>query len=545
MVLGVAITGVAGAADTKGDPTVGQVPATDRSKAGGPAKPSAVPVPSPYRYQLDFSTYFGGSGYDLIRDMTVDAQGNIYVAGTTASANFPRTPGVLRGESKVGAMVAKFSPAGRLIWSRVYRGPYGFNAKLDGAGCLYVGGKMEPGFPATAGAFQPATSRTCGFVGKLNPAASDWLWCSYVGTGMHMRDLALDDEGNVYGVLDWFAESKEVLPGSWFANAFCKSPHAGPMNHFGHCDAGIIKISGAGKVLWASWLGGTGGNDIVASVSVGKDRCPVIMLNTCSPDMPTTPEAFCRTCPDPARLARGLPIPWVGKLSADGSRLIFGTYLGAHGGMPLARTHNLAVDAQGNTFATFQAEDDLRTTPGAFQTKFGGGNGDAAIVKLSPSGALLAATYVGGSGNDAINGPDQIALDGEGNVMIACSTSSTDYPVTSGAFQSRNAGAGGPFPFDGAVSVLSNDLRRLLYSTYIGGTGDEMARACCFGRDGTLYLSGVTTSRDFPTKNAYQGAYGGDPGFGSTPIGGSIPVGWGNGDCWVMKFTPSRKESGK
>jgi hypothetical protein len=88
------------------------------------------------------------------------------------------------------------------------------------------------------------------------------------------------------------------------------------------------------------------------------------------------------------------------------------------------------------------------------------------------------------------------------------------------------------------VSILSNDLGRLLYSIFIGGTGDEMARVCCFGRDGMLYVGGVTTSRDFPTKNAFRGVYGGDPGFGSTSSGGGVPVGWGSGDCWVAKFTP-------
>ncbi|MCY3018882.1 MAG: hypothetical protein NTW87_07635 [Planctomycetota bacterium] len=88
------------------------------------------------------------------------------------------------------------------------------------------------------------------------------------------------------------------------------------------------------------------------------------------------------------------------------------------------------------------------------------------------------------------------------------------------------------------MSLLSNDLSTLLYSTYIGGTGDEMARACFLGPDGTLYAGGVTTSRDFPVKNAWQEKYGGDPGYGSVPNGGKFPVGWGNGDCWVAKFRP-------
>jgi hypothetical protein len=485
-------------------------------------------------HELAFSTYLGGSGGELLRDMTVDAQGNIYVAGIAGSADFPRTPGVLPGESKVGGgMVAKLSPAGRLIWSRVVgsaarESSYLYSVKVDGAGCVLVAGRMGPGFPTTPGAFQPTASHPCGFVGKLKPDASGWVWATYVGTGYAVRDMTMDDKGDVYGVLDYFAESRETLPAEWFANAYQKTPHGGG-DHFGKSDVGVIKISNEGKVIWATWIGGSNGNDWVASLGVGADRCPVIFGNTFSKDMPTTPEAFCKT---PGK-------SWVGKFSADGSKLIFGTYTGVATGTPFARTHNVAVDSRGNTFITACTDRTWAVTAGAFQTKFGGGPEDFGVMKLSPTGALLAATFLGGNGHE-INGPDQIAVDAQGNVMVAGSSSSTDFPVTAGAFQARNAGAGGKYPYDGIVSILSNDLSTLLYSSYIGGNGDEMARACCFGADGTLYVGGVTTSRDFPTKDAYQGAYGGDPGFGSAPNGGKFPVGWGNGDCWVAKFTPVR-----
>lgn len=366
---------------------------------------------------------------------------------------------------------------------------------------------MDPGFPTTPGAFQPRTSHPCGFVGRLTPDASTWVWCSCVGVGNIMRDMTIDDEGNVYGVLDYYAESKEVLPEGWFANAFCKKPHAGKVEHFGHSDAGVIEITTGGKVEWASWIGATNGNDMIASVAVGKDHCPAIMLNTGSADMPTTPGAFCKSTPDQGAKAT-FAIPRVGGLSADGSKLLFGTYLGVWKGAALARTHNLAVDAQGNVFATFQAQGDAPVTSGALQTKFGG-KSDARIEGI-PTGALLAARYVGGSGDDSCSGPDEITLDRDGNVVIACCTSSTDYPVTTGASQPGNAGAGGRHPFDGA--------------------------GCCFGTDGRLYVGGVTTSRDFPVRGAFQGKYAGDPDFGLRPGGGQFPVGWGNGDCWFMKL---------
>ena len=479
----------------------------------------------PRTYDLEFSTYLGGSGGELLRDMTVDAQGSIYVAGIAGSGDFPRTPGVIPGQSKgSGGMVAKLSPTGRLIWSRVvghHRSSYLYSVKVDRAGCVFVAGRMGPGFPTTPGAPQPNTMHPCGFVGKLKPDASGWLWATYVGTGYAVRDMTMDDQGDVYCVLDYFAESREALPVAWFANAFQKTPHGGG-SHFGKSDVGVIKISNQGKVAWATWIGGSNGNDWVASLGVGADRCPAVLLRTYSKDMPTTPGAASSTPSE----------GWLGKLSADGSKLLFGTYIAD----AFPRTHNVALDKQGNVFLCTCTKR-WPVTPGAFQAKFGGGREDFGVAKFSPTGKLLAATYLGGSGYET-NGPDQIAVNAQGNVMVAGSSNSTDFPVTAGAFRARNAGAGGEYPFDGIVSILSNDLSTLLYSSYVGGARDDMARACCFGSDGTLYVGGVTTSRDFPVKNAWQGKYGGDPGFGSVPIGGRFPVGWGNGDCWVAKFLP-------
>ncbi len=478
-----------------------------------PADESAV-----RSYNLEFSTYFGSTGGELVRDMTVDAQGNIYVAGIAGAADFPRTAGELPGQSKGGgAMVAKFSPKGELVWSKVVGGlgesSYFYSVKVDKDGAVFVAGRMAPSFPTTPGAFQPTAKHNCGFVGKLKPDASAWIWASYVGTGYAARDMTMDDKGDLYCILDYFAESKEVLPADWFANSYEKTPHGGG-NHFGKSDAGVIKISNEGKVVWASWIGGSKGNDWVASLGVSEDHCPVILMRTFSKDMPMTSGAAAPADASATPNGEG----WLGKLSADGSKLNFGTYIAD----AFPRTHNLALDRQGNIFICTCTKN-WPATKGAFQTKLGGGPEDFGIAKFSPAGKLLAATYLGGNG-DETNGPDQIVVDSQGNVVVAGSSSSTDFPVTSGAFQTKNAGAGGKYPFDGVTSMLSNDLSTLLYSTYIGGTGDEMARACCVGSDGTLYVGGVTTSRDFPVKNAHQEKYAGDPGFGSVPTGGKFPV---------------------
>jgi len=278
------------------------------------------------RYDLEFSTYLGGSGGELLRDMTVDPQGNIHVAGISGSADFPRTPGNLPGQNpKDGAMVAKFDPNGRLLWSRVCgtgREIYFYSVKVDKAGNVFVAGRIGPGFPTTPGAFQPTTAHPCGFIGKMKPDASAWIWASYVGTGYAVRDMAMDDRGDIYGILDYFAESKETLPAEWFAKAYQKTAHGGG-NHFGKSDAGVVKISNDGNVQWATWIGGTKGNDWVASLGVDANHCPVLLLRTLSKDMPTTPGA---TGPSSAAMT-DWGEGWLGKLSADGSKLLFGTYI--------------------------------------------------------------------------------------------------------------------------------------------------------------------------------------------------------------------------
>jgi hypothetical protein len=307
--------------------------AASATRAGPPA---AKPDERRLAYEPSYMTYFGGSGAEILRDLTADAAGNVYVAGSTGSADLPRSPGDIGGQSdKAGGMVAKFDPAGRRLWSRVFDGEYLYTVRVGPDGGVVVAGRMRPGFPTTPGAPQPTASHPCGFVGKLKPDGSAWAWATYVGTGYAVRDMAMDDRGDVYCVLDYFEHAKERLPEPWFEHALCKTPHGGG-NHFGKSDAGVIKLSNDGRVLWATWFGGGKGNDWVASVAVGPDHCPVALLRTYSADMPTTDGAYSRAPSE----------GWHGKLSADGSKLEFGTYIAD----AFPRTHNLAVDAGGNVF---------------------------------------------------------------------------------------------------------------------------------------------------------------------------------------------------
>ncbi len=145
------------------------------------------------------------------------------------------------------------------------------------------------------------------------------------------------------------------------------------------------------------------------------------------------------------------------------------------------------------------------------------GSWDAFVTKLSSSGnSLIYSTYLGGGGSDA---GYSIAVDGGGNAFVTGGTSSSDYPILN-PFQGTH---GGHF-FDVFVTKLSTSGSSLIYSTYIGGEGYEYGRSIAVDNSGSAYVTGYTTSSNFPTLNPYQSTYQG---------------GYHDGDVFVTKLSNS------
>lgn len=478
-------------------------------------------------YALSFSTYLGGGNWEHARDVCVDKAGNVYMVGGTASTNFPVTPGSYQQQQNttgtdIGSggycdgFVAKFSPAGNLIWCTYLGGPnydrvYG--VEVDDAGHVYVAGRAGPGFPVTAGAFQTtfqgagsggAYGKQNAFVAKLSPDGSNLVWASYVGVGGLCRDLALDHDGDIYLPLG-YTGSGAVPPAQWFTNAFQKTPRGGS-------ECGVVKVANSGSnVLWATWLGGTANETQSASVRVDQGKTVYLFFNTQSPNMPTTDGAHDRT-------QNGGEDTFLARLSADGSSLLYGTYLGGTGTEWAVNTHNLALDPASNAYVSVvTASADFPTTPGAFKRSLSGTN-DIAIVKFSPTGSLVFSTFVGGSGTD---NPDGIYADSQGNVFFVGETQSSDFPTTSNAFQRTFGGKS-----DAVAVRLSADFASLLYSTFLGGTNADNGRSAFLGEDGSLYVTGASDGPGWPIKHAWQSAFAGGGGR------------YGNGDCVLAKFIP-------
>ena len=174
----------------------------------------------------------------------------------------------------------------------------------------------------------------------------------------------------------------------------------------------------------------------------------------------------------------------------------------------------IAVDAQGDAYIAGDTESsDFPVTPGAAQTKFGGlvsafgvgSFGDGFVAKLNPTGStFLFATYWGGSAPDVAYA---IAVDSAGNAYVAGGTSSSDFPVTAGAFQTTYAGPpdnpDAPDPAGDAFVSKFSPLGAVVWSTYLGGSLSDVAYAIALDGSGNVYIAGVTESSDFPKSGAF------------------------------------------
>ena len=253
-------------------------------------------------------------------------------------------------------------------------------------------------------------------------------------------------------------------------------------------------------VSLATYLGGIGVDQAFA-VALDNAGSVYVTGNTTSINFPTTVGSFGPT-------VLGGNDAFVVKLSHDLSTAVHSSYVGGTGD---EAGRAIAVDAAGNVYVTgFTNSMDFPTTGGAFQRVFAGGGNDAFVIKLDPTGStLLYGTYLGGTGSDVGLG---IAVDAAGNAHVTGGTFSTNFPTTAGSAQPAATPGGSREAFVTKLNPLGSAL---LYSTFLGGAGDDVGNAIALSIAGVAYVTGSTASPSPPfpvTVGSFQTVFGGPAG---------------------------------
>lgn len=442
---------------------------------------------------MDYSTYLGGSGFDQAYNIDVDVLGNAYVVGVTFTDDFPTTPGAFQTvRSGNDGFVTKLSPDGStFVYSTYISGANCQGVAVDSSGSAYITGYAAIDFPTTAGAFE--TSLRGGFdafVTKLSPDGSSLVYSTILGGSFDDfgYDIAIDAGGNAY--VTGNTSYRAPGPGDFpTVNAFQPAYGGGTQ------DAFVTKVNPTGTALvYSTYLGGgailNATEDWGEGIAVDAAGSAYVTGATYSPDFPTTAGAY-----DQSRA--GLDA-FITKFSPSGSTLVYSTFLGA-----AAREQGLdiAVDSSGSAYVAGLTEstdnpytpeyDGFPTTPGAFQPR---GSFDAFVTKLNPQGSgLVYSTYLGGA--DDVDRAWGIAINAAGNAFVVGDTKSSDFPTLDAVQPWFGGGLSDSF-----AAELNPAGTALVYSTFLGGNLFDEARAVALSSDGgSAYVVGSTSSFDFIT----------------------------------------------
>jgi hypothetical protein len=396
---------------------------------------------------LAYSTYLGGGADESGMGMAVDADGNAYVSGSTSSVDFPAT--------------TAFSPP-----------------------------------PSVGGLINDA------FVAKLNPSGTALVYAAYLG-GSNFDEatrIAVDSSENVYVTGDTTSVDFPTTPGA-YRRVFSSGNASYP-------DAFVTKLNATGSALvYSTYLGGLF-DDVAFSIALDSAGQAYVTGGTDSFNFPVTSGVV-----QPGLAGEFLDAAvdaFLTKVNADGSGLVYSTFLG---GADEDFSNGIAVDSAGNACVTGITLSTDFPIFNAIQPTFGGGvnhflspPSDAFVTKLNANGsAFIYSTYLGGSDND---GGLDVAADPFGSAYVTGATLSTNFPTTPGAFD-RTCGTdgqcnptqdlfGGPTS-DSFVTKLNASGSGLLYSTYLGGSSDDVAQGIAVDSSEHAYVTGLTSSDDFPT----------------------------------------------
>ncbi|MBF8275962.1 MAG: hypothetical protein HW390_1035 [Candidatus Brocadiaceae bacterium] len=436
------------------------------------------------------STFLGGAGDDSGYAITRDSSGNVYVTGSTNSSDFPATSGaydttfnsIMATDVFISKLDSGLTSLLASTYLGGYDGDYGRAIAIDAGGNVYVAGYTNAAnFPTTGGAY--STTYNGGsydiFVSKLNNGLTSLQASTFLGgsNNEYGKALAIDTSGNIYVM--GYTDSTDFPTTS---RVYSSSYNGGFYDVFvSKLDSGLTSLSAS------TYLGGSG-DDNGYAITLDTGGNVYVTGYTDSRGFPTTSGSYDTSY-------NGSEDVFISKLNSGLTSLQASTFLGSSSS---DYGKALAIDTSGNIYVMgYTASTDFPITSGVYDTTYNGGTYDVFVANLDGGLTnLQASTYLGGANDDY---GYSLAIDTSGNVYMAGYTDSTDFPVTSGSYNTSHNGGEDVF-----VSKLNSGLTSLQASTYLGGSGTDDGYSLTLDAGGNVYVTGQTASTGFPATN---GAY--------------------------------------
>jgi hypothetical protein len=443
---------------------------------------------------LEYSTYVGPvtTVGVAVAGIGVDAVGNTYIAGTVDATNYPTTSGALQPSlpDARSTFVTKLNPTGTAaVYSTYLGGTKTQNGEqsqenavalaVHFSGDAYiVGTTTAVDFPTTANAFAPSPPYGGIYLTELTPDGSTLLYSTYfeaTTASLLPEGLAVDWNGDMYLTGDTVASDLPLQPNPGAFQMTCTG--APVCQETGFISKFDPSQSGASSLVYSTYMGSVTSSPIGIAVDTGGNA--YVTGITGGGTFPVT-KSFD---------TRGL---FVTKMNPLGTAIVYSDIISQY---VFTNDDPIAVDSTGAAYVT--GESNRPILGGKSLTT----SGDIFVFKLDPTGATVVySDQFGGSviGNDI---PHGIALDPSGDVFIAGSTYSTDFPTTAGAPQTVLSGFNDAF-----ATEVSPDGSALTFSTYLG-SGSTEAYGIAADSSGAIYVAGGTTSSNLPvTSGAYLSA---------------------------------------
>lgn len=441
---------------------------------------------------LLWSTYYGGSLYEVANCSVTDAAGNIYLAGYTSSPNGIASGGGFQNTYAGGtydAFLVKFDPTGMRLWATYFGSndnDYAMALAYDPAGFIYLAGGTSSMTGISSGGFQSTYGGGSydAMLVKFD-LAGNRIWSTYYGGSVwdEAQGVAVDAFGNVY--ISGFTNSLSNIASGGFQNTFGGGTY----------DSFLVKFDSSGNRMWSTYYGGSGSEGYDGN-SVAIDSFGNVFLSGWTAS--TSDIAF----NGHQNNYSGNFDVYLVKFDSTGNR-IWGTYFGGsgiEGGISnILAGKNIASDYQGNIYLAGTTTSSSSIAVGGYQNVFGGGSHDCYLAKFDSAGTLSWSTYFGGSGDER---GWNASTDIYGNIFISGRTNSASGIANAG-FQNSLAGN-----YD--IFVASFSPSGSLYcSSYFGGTDGEWAYAPALDNAGNLMVPGFTYSTSGISNSGFQQVYGG------------------------------------